>query len=341
MANGTGLTGSTSATQGAVAFQRPGYPKHYFLVTNLCSVALNVPNGNLYYHRIDMTQNGGLGAVTTKNTLLGAANTASEAIAAVPNHDGTKAWVLTATNGTNRILAYEFDGDGPTGVVKTSTLSSNNGLWFGTLRFSADMSKVVQLSNNNGETSWGPTQIRLLDFNAETGQLTENWTFTIPSATLGAGYGADFSPNGNYIYVSSIGSGGLFQYDLASNTGAGVLASGVRLSTSGSIGNIRRAPNGKMYVANLNKNTISVINSPNTAGVGADFVLNGLTLATGQESEWGLPEMVQGCTVALTDTDTDGVPDVDDLDDDNDGILDIIEDGSCSSLNIDGKFKYK
>ncbi len=71
MANGTGLTGSTSSGQGAVAFQRPGYPKDYFLVTNLCSVALNVPNGNLYYHRIDMAQNGGLGAVTTKNVLLG------------------------------------------------------------------------------------------------------------------------------------------------------------------------------------------------------------------------------------------------------------------------------
>jgi hypothetical protein len=332
MANGTGLTGSTSATQGAVAFQRPGYPKNYFLVTNLCSVALNVPNGNLYYHRIDMTQNGGLGAVTTKNTLLGTANTASEAIAAVPNHDGTKAWVLTATNGTNRILAYEFDGDGPTGVVKTSTLSSNNGLWFGTLRFSADMSKVVQLSNNNGETSWGPTQIRLLDFNAQTGQLTENWTMTIPSTTIGAGYGADFSPNGNYIYVSCIGSGDLYQYSLASNTGAGVLASGVQLATTGSLGNIRRAPNGKMYVANLNKNTISVINSPNTGGVGADFVLNGQTLATGQESEWGLPEMVQGCTVALTDSDTDGIPDVDDLDDDNDGILDTVENAACAVL---------
>ncbi len=329
MANGTGLVGNTSSGQGAVAFQRPGYPNHYFLITNQCGVALNDPNGNLYYHQIDMAQNGGLGAVTTKNVLLGAANTASEALAAVPNHDGSKAWVLTATNGANRILAYEFDRNGPTGVVVTTTLSSNNGLWFGTLRFSADMSKVVQLSNNNGETTWGPTQIRLLNFNAQTGQLTENWTMTIPSTTLGSAYGADFSPNGNYIYVSSIGSGGLFQYDLASNTGAGVLASGVRLATSGSIGNIRRAPNGKMYVANLNQNTISVINSPNTGGVGADFVLNGLSLAAGQESEWGLPEMVQGCTVALVDTDTDGTPDLDDLDDDNDGILDTVEAPSC------------
>jgi len=337
MANGTGLTGSTSSGQGAVAFQRPGYPKDYFLVTNLCSVALNVPNGNLYYHRIDMAQNGGLGAVTTKNVLLGAANTASEALAAVPNHDGTKAWVLTATNGANRILAYEFDRNGPTGVVRTSTLSSNNGLWFGTLRFSADMTKVVQLSNNNGETSWGPTQVRLLDFNAQTGQLTENWTMTIPSTTLGAAYGADFSPNGNYIYVSSIGSGGLFQYDLASNTGAGVLASGVRLATSGSIGNIRRAPNGKMYVANLNKNTISVINSPNTGGVGANFVLDGQTLATGQVSQYGLPEMVQGCTVALTDTDTDGIADVDDLDDDNDGIIDLSESCAFNQYSVAGQ----
>ena len=33
-----------------------------------------------------------------------------------------------------------------------------------------------------------------------------------------------------------------------------------------------------------------------------------------------------------TDTDGDGVPDVDDLDDDNDGILDTAEDGNCEKI---------
>jgi hypothetical protein len=330
MANGASLLGSSSATQAAVAFQRPGYPKNYFLVTNLANVG-SAANGNLYYHRIDMTQNGGLGAVTTKNTLLGTANTASEALAAVPNHNGTKAWVLSVKNSSNQILAYEFDGDGPTGVVVTSTVSSNNGPWFGNLRFSADMSKVVQLSNFNQPTAWGISLVRLFDFNAQTGQLTENWTMTIPTTSVGSGYGVDFSPNGNYIYVTGIGNGAIFQYDLSSNTGAGVLASGVKIGT-GAYGNIRRAPDGKMYVANNNLGTISVINSPNTAGIGADFVLNGQALASGQLSQLGLPEMVQGCTVALTDTDTDGIPDVDDLDDDNDGILDTVENAACAVL---------
>jgi large repetitive protein len=330
MANGASLLGSSSATQAAVAFQRPGYPKNYFLVTNLANVG-SAANGNLYYHRIDMTQNTGLGAVTSKNTLLGTANTASEALAAVPNHNGTKAWVLSVKNSSNQILAYEFDGDGPTGVVVTSTVSSNNGPWFGNLRFSADMSKVVQLSNFNQPTAWGISLVRLFDFNAQTGQLTENWTMTIPTTSVGSGYGVDFSPNGNYIYVTGIGNGAIFQYDLSSNTGAGVLASGVKIGT-GAYGNIRRAPDGKMYVANNNLGTISVINSPNTAGIGADFVLNGQALASGQLSQLGLPEMVQGCTVALTDSDTDGIPDVDDLDDDNDGILDTVENAACAVL---------
>jgi hypothetical protein len=248
MANGTGLLGDLSSTQGAVAFQRPGYPKDYFLVTNDTEVG-TATNGRLFYHRIDMALNGGLGAVTTKNVSLGGVN-ASEALAAVPNHDGTKAWVLSVKNNSNLILAYEFDGDGPTGVVKNSTVSSNTGAWYGTLRFSADMSKILQLSS---ASSGGTTRVRLFDFNAQTGQLTENWTMTIPAITLGlAGYGADFSPDGNYIYATGIfNNSRVYQYKLLGNSTAdAVLASGVDLGDTDAGGNIRRAPNGKMYIAN-------------------------------------------------------------------------------------------
>ncbi|MHA8094494.1 tandem-95 repeat protein [Aquirufa lenticrescens] len=44
---------------------------------------------------------------------------------------------------------------------------------------------------------------------------------------------------------------------------------------------------------------------------------------------------------ACLDSDSDGVKDVADLDDDNDGVLDLLEDKTCASLNINGSIAWK
>src|SRR5690606_13221085 len=108
-----------------------------------------------------------------KNVALGAADTASEAVTAVPNADGTGFWVLTHTNNSPNILAYEFDANGPiTGSPVTSVMPTSNYNGYGSLAFSADYSRVVALSAAfPGEQQ--PTVIRILQFNAATGQLFE------------------------------------------------------------------------------------------------------------------------------------------------------------------------
>jgi hypothetical protein len=84
-------------------------------------------------------------------------------------------------------------------------------------------------------------------------------------------------------------------------------------------------------VAAANKLTASVIPAP----YGTNGFANGLETVTDNGTYKGTYSyndatnaLVKGCT----DTDTDGIPDFDDLDDDNDGILDTNEMQSCSTL---------
>jgi uncharacterized repeat protein (TIGR01451 family) len=307
MSNGTGLLGAPSATQTVAAFPALGQPGKYFVVTNSTDVftAGQGPNNQLYYSVVDMALNGGLGAVTTKNVALGADNTASEALVAVPNADGTRFWVITYTNGSSNIIAHEFGSSGPTGIVTTSTLPSTNGNLIGTLNFSADLTQLVAMTVS--DVAPYPGLIRLLSFNAVTGQISERMSWNVGTATNTVPYSADFSPAGDYIYATNINIGGrLFRYRIAgATTGAQVKATEQDLGGTGTNdaqagGQVRRGPDGRMYVADYGSGSISVVNTPDSATPG--YVSGGFSLAPGAISRYGLPQMVTGCPLpAATD----------------------------------------
>lgn len=296
MENGTGLLGNYSAVQTVAAFPAVGQPGKYFSVTTDGSVFYN-PNGKLTYSVIDMNLNGGLGAVTsTKNVQLGESNTASEALTAVPNAAGTGFWVVTQTANSSNVLAYEFGADGPiTGTAVVSEMSAGNLARQGSIYFNADLTQAVSMGGDQTTAN-----LRVLDFNALTGQFTENLAWSIDGAsTL---YTADFSPAGDYVYVSEFGNNShLFRFRIAgATTGAEVSASKEDLGLISSVqgGHVRRAPDGKMYVANQGLPTLSVVNDPDSA-TDPMFVPESFALAAGTSSTYGLPQMVTGCPPAL------------------------------------------
>jgi uncharacterized repeat protein (TIGR01451 family)/fimbrial isopeptide formation D2 family protein len=305
MPNGSGLLGNPSATQTVAAFPALGQPGMFFVVTTSTDVG-TAPNGSLTYSMVDMTLNDGLGAVTdVKNVPLGAAGTASEAITAVPNADGTGFWVLTYTNNSPNVLAYEFDANGPvTGEPVTSVMPTNNFNGYGSLAFNAQYSQLVamsaQFASSGGTGAEGilPAVVRVLEFNAETGQVFERYEWQTPTTagSGGMGYNAEFSPDGRYVYATKIfGDGQLYRYDLqGALTGADVKATEEALGTIGtSGGQVKRAPDGKMYVANRGEASLSVVNAPNAADPG--FVTAGFELPAGSSSMFGLPQTVTGC----------------------------------------------
>lgn len=306
MENGSGLIAAPSATQTVAAFPSLSRPGIYFVVSN-GGASESGGVGPLRYSEVDMSLDGGLGAVTsTKNVLLdGGANTATEGMTAVPNADGTGFWVITATGGSvtgnTNMVAHEFDGDGPTGTIVRSPMSTANGNQFGTLNLSSDMTRIVQ---HLGSSSGGAGQLRLLELDAETGEIDELVTWASPTgAGLGSNaYSADFSPDGRWVYATRIfGGGKLLRYDVETYTTAAELEANVEvigdIGTFG--GQVKRAPDGKMYVASYGATSLGVVNDPDDLD-DPDYVAGGLALAVGSTVRFGLPQTATGCPVPLT-----------------------------------------
>lgn len=308
MVNGSGLIAAPSATQTVAAFPSLSRPGFYFVVSNGGAYETG-GFGPLRYSEVDMSLAGGLGAVTSvKNVFLdGGADTATEGMVAVPNADGSGFWVITATAaggapGNTNIVAHEFDGVGPTGTIVRTPMSSANSTGFGSFNLSQDLTKIVQLSGNRN--AGDPAQIRLLQLDAATGQITELVTWATPSGsgTGDYGYSADFSPDGHWVYLTRIfGGGKLFRYDIQNNDTALELESAVvtvgNIGTNG--GQVKRGPDGRMYVADYNATSISVVEDPNNPTNPA-YSQSSIALTSGSRSQFGLPQTATGCPIPLT-----------------------------------------
>jgi uncharacterized repeat protein (TIGR01451 family) len=305
MANGSGLLGDLSATQGIVAFPSIGHPGVYFTVTTSANaVALGGPNpGTLAYSKVDMSLNGGLGAVTaTKNVPLGSAGTASEAITAVPNDTGTGFWVLTYTMGSPNILAYAFDANGPvTGTPVVTTLPTGNPIGFGALSASPDLSQIVEIAGSTGGVHL-PGKLRLLSLDAQTGAFTQRAEWDMDTTHADLAYYADFSPSGRYVYATRLyDTGALYRYDVSDPTASAIKASEQYVGSVDTVGGaVRRGADGRMYIANAPDithpvtNAMSVVTDPDSASA-PGLLTGGLSMPAGATSTFGLAQTVTGC----------------------------------------------
>lgn len=308
MSNGGGLLANASTTQAAAVFPLGSDETKYVVITNTTeNGSTNV--GRLYYSVVDMAApaGGGLGAVTTKNGTLGSTNYSSEALAAAPKSDGSGYWVLTYSPYSLNMVVYSFNNNGvpdPNPISQPAnnigTVSSYNGLGgFGTLNFNADYTKLVMMAGDHclgGSCSSREGIVRLMSFNSATGQVgyMNHWQ----SYPDGAGYSADFSPSGNYIYTSAIYPGRLARFTIAGNSSNSTIKSsqtyigstqpGTPTSCTGG-GQILRAPDDKMYVADCGTNHLSVLSTPDQSSPGYSFGTFSLGSAS---STYGLPQMV-------------------------------------------------
>jgi hypothetical protein len=269
MPNGIGLLGDPSATQSGIIVPKPGSPNVYYVFT---VAATGGPDG-LRYSEVDMTLDGGLGDVTAvKNIPL--ATFVTEKITVVKQANGIDFWVIAHDFSTNAFFVYSVTS---TGVNSTPVISNAGSLdsfaGVGYLKASSDGSKLVQALYYVGI-------VDVLDFNATTGVVTLDFTFTPPFIEV---YGVEFSPDGSKLYVGCWAHPDIYQYNLALGTPAAIIASETIVGTaSAGLGALQIAPDGKIYVAK-NSFELVCINNPNALGTACNFVDFAVTLPTGIE----------------------------------------------------------
>lgn len=273
----------------------PDYPNKYYLF----SVGVTSIFG-FYYSVIDMSLNGGLGAVIQKNVQLNT-YTAWDAMAAVKHGNGRDWWIITkdysSNNPQDTLHVYLISPLGIQESIQQIGAPFTGGL--GNMVFSKDGATFLFTVYNG--------LIETLDFDRCTG-LFGNAKIIFHSSNAQGITGSALSPNGKVAYYATADANSyLVQLDL---TATNIWASRDTIAALShpfeAGGRLRVAPDNKIYWScawtnGINYNypyqdtmyhtenmNLSVINDPNVVGSGCNFSLYSFNLG-GKRCYWGLP----------------------------------------------------
>jgi len=297
MANGNGLFGGLSSTQGVVYVRQPGSSYVYYVFTTEEVAGVN----GFRYSIVDMSLAAGLGSVTVKNAPL--YTPTCEKQVAVRHCNGRDVWIITHHYGTNEFRTYLLTAAGIAANPVVSAIGESPAGSFastaGHLKISQDGKKLAMATTTNSiPTSMGVGGFFLFDFDAGTGVVSNSLTLisgqNLP--TGGGAYGLEFSADGTKLYGSSTPYGNvigaLYQWDVCAPSNPAIVSSQYSVSLTGpKVGSLQRAIDGKIYLAAATSQSLHVINNPNAAGAAMNFAISNLNVAPGT-SKFGLPNYI-------------------------------------------------
>lgn len=284
MQNGTGLMGDFSSTQSAIIVPKPGSSNLFYVFTTDYEAHSN----GFRYSIIDLSLDGGLGAVTsTKNVLL--YTPTCEKLTAVKHANGVGFWIITHGWNNNNYYSYLLDTSGVNAIPVISSIGLLVPRPFvgtiedatGVMKISPDGSKLIACHAGSGSGT-----VELFDYNTSTGIVSNGLVLSNNRENL---YGAEFSIDNQVLYI--VRDAQIIQYDLKASP---IASSAYKLYNdySGTPVSLQLGPDNKIYVSLMFNNKIGVINSPNVLGAGCDFKNSSIDLG-GKISRSGLPTFVQ------------------------------------------------
>ncbi|WP_167856772.1 T9SS type B sorting domain-containing protein [Hymenobacter aquaticus] len=285
MANGQVIGGHESAAQGAVIVKNPANANQYYIfVVDGCDNRLQ---GGLKYSVVDMTQNGGLGAVTQRAVQLSAISV-TERVTAVPHANGRDFWIITHGWGSNTFYCYQLSGLGISTIpVATSVgqVHSGGGGAFG----NANAVGYMKASPNSAKLAVAKrdSNVELFDFNNATGQLANG----VMLPQFYRSYGVAFSADNSRLYTTTLDGNSIYQFNVLAGSASAIANSAVLVGTTpfgAYAGALQLGPDEKIYVAQFGSSSLGRIDNPNTLGVACGFRSSSISLG-GRLSQLGLP----------------------------------------------------
>jgi gliding motility-associated-like protein len=295
MLSGTGLQGELSSTNNTVIVPMPGADSVYYLFT-IGSASLDP--SMLHYNIIDLKRDGGYGEVILKNAVL--ESQVLEKIAAIRHCNKKDVWIVIQKFDTENYYSYLLTASGlntvpvvsPAGLVITG--QPNNGI--GTLKFSAKGDKLVACHAFDNDV------VQIMDFDNQTGIISNSIQLkpnVIPHDISFPGvYGAEFSPDGRLLYVSTRNSAAepcyLYQFDITSHDPVAIQATRQIISQVDPLYALQTGPDQKIYIARGDESgALASIENPDVYGPGCNFVLNKINFGRSNTVQFGLPTFIQ------------------------------------------------
>jgi hypothetical protein len=288
MANGTGLMGNGSTVQTALIVKQPGHTGIYFVFTLDYQGG---PNG-LRYSVVDMSLAAGMGSVTSKNIPVIAPCT--EQLTGVRHCNGVDMWVVSHDYSSNNFYSFLVSSFGvnttpvlsAVGPVPPTFSINSTAYGQGTIKISPS-GKKLGLTFYNGQPN---NEVALFDYDRATGMVSNYLSLQTGGVNS---YGCEFSPDGTKFYTGYTTGNNLSQWDLCAGSNSAIVASQVSIPTPSAINQLQLAPDGKIYLAMINTQSLSVINFPNYSGTACGYAHQVLSLGTGTNG-FGLPNFPGG-----------------------------------------------
>ena len=296
MQNGTGLWGHWSSHQNSLIVPKPLNNFIYYIFTTDAQEH-NFAYG-LNYSVVDMTLDGGFGAVTNKNILLVAPT--HEALQATYHSNCRDIWVITHKRNQEKFYAYLVTAQGISAPV-ISTIGNATGLLWGSndLKISPKGNKIVSSNFWDWWNTGVVDTIELYDFNNATGYLSNRITLTADTGNMIG----NFSPDNSKLYVMGGGNAPnvrFYQFDMNSpdiNQSKQIVFDSYYTIYAY---DAQFSPvNGKLYFTRANTDSLAIIHNPNALGIACNFQDAAFYL-NGKQSMASFPNFIS----SYFDTDT-------------------------------------
>ncbi|HRH83247.1 MAG TPA: hypothetical protein PK210_03335, partial [Bacteroidia bacterium] len=285
MQNGSGINPSAYTTyfsdglgipQANIIIPKPNNADVYYLFHSTVDTFPGYSHSRyLYYSIIDMTLNGGFGAVTSKNQILITDSLNYGKIAACKHANGRDWWVICHKLNSNKFFKLLIT---PTAILGPYTQDIGNirvagagESWF---------SPNGEIYAHYWKNAAGIGSLEILSFDRCNGAFSNAVSISVPYEN-GTQVGLAFSSNSNALYVSNVFH--IYQYDL---TAANVAASQLTVATYDSFVSVfpgfpqgfatlfglsALAPDGKIYITTGNGTIhMHTIDNPDVIGLGCN-----------------------------------------------------------------------
>jgi|JI10StandDraft_1071094.scaffolds.fasta_scaffold10179_5 hypothetical protein len=265
------------APQAVLIIPDPGDTNKYYMFYQTFTANVNgywQPPA-LFYCIVDITQNGGLGAVIQKNLPLVLDTLIASELTACKHGNGRDWWIIT--HRYNSDLYYKFLLT-PSGIL--GPFSQN----IGTQMYVRGPSQSCFSPNGKKFACYHPLEdLDILDFNRCSGNFSNFIHIAINDSA--AGGGVSFSPNSKALYVSSTKY--VYQFSVEDTNIAssqqtiaiwdGFYSQAAPLATTFYLSQL--APDGKIYISSTNSvKHMHVINYPDSFGIACDLTQHSLVL---------------------------------------------------------------
>jgi len=294
MQNGDYIIGDRRASQGALILQKPGSNNMYYLFTVHYDDS-NDPLIGAHYSVVDMSLDGGLGAVTEmKNISLDLAWAAMEKLTAVRHANSEDIWIIVRNFRVDRYVSYLLT---PTGISTNAVLSPaherseiNNR---GSMKISPDKKYLVAAYESCDGSDALKQSFDICKFNSLTGEVELLYTisrnienggkFNEPSAV-------EFSPDSKMLYLTfsnhelGIAAMELYQYDMHYIEDSLQFKQSERFIVRGPVDGLQLARDGRIYCTSPNGSPydqVSVIRKPWERGVNCSYQANAIYMDGG------------------------------------------------------------